>query len=255
LNVQVEAYIEVKKHLIEKLQEFILSLGPFYLRVVVGSIVLMMIGLVLFSVGYYVIGHGVVLLPGRQYVYSSYYESIEYVPSTIETIPASLSTVPTDITVVDLKSPGYINIELSSSEYISVRFDIIDRSTNQLVYAVVIDSGEKTVIPIYNPGEYRITASLSSGPTIYVIPANIRVEVFIAKEATPIIVARWFQLTGLSLLGIGFLILLFSYRIATKTAEAEYYIPPSELREEIASQSYLRIFTPRILGEEEEEEE
>lgn len=241
--------------MIEKLKEFILSLGPFYLRVVIGSIILMMIGLILFSIGYYVIGHGVVLLPGRQYVYSSYHESIEYVPSTVETIPITLSSIPTDLAIVELKSPGYINIELSTPEYISVRFDIIDRSTNQLVYAVVIDSGEKTVIPIYQPGEYRITALLSSSPSIYVIPATVKVEVFIAKEATPIIIARWFQLTGLSFLGIGFLILLFSYRIATKTAEAEYYIPPSELREEIASQSYLRIFTPRILGEEEEEEE
>ncbi len=241
--------------MLDKVREFVIALGPLYLRVLIGSIVLMMVGLLMFSIGYYVLGNGIMLIPGRQYSYSSYISSIEYVVSDVKTFSLTLTTVPEIVGEFELRTPGYLSIDISSIEPdIAVQFDITDSSHN-LIYSVIVRNGEHVSLPIYSPGTYRVTARLASTQYLYMSNVNVKIEVFSMREASSIIIARWFQLIGLTLIGIGFLILLFSYRIAVKTAEAEYYIPPKELREEIASESYIKIFTPRILGEEEEEEE
>ncbi len=240
--------------MLDRIRGFVIALGPIYLRVLLGSIVLMMIGLLMFSVGYYVLGNGIMLIPGRQYEDTRLVNSVEYVVSDVKTFSIPLVTSPTELYEFNLKSPGYLSIDISSLETdTAVQFDIIDASSNSLVYSVVVHSGERVSLPIYSPGTYKINVRLATAPYLYIGNVNIKVEVFSIRESSTIIIARWFQMMGLTLIGLGFLVLLFSYKIAVKTAEVEYYIPPEELREEIASESYIRIFSPRILGEEEEE--
>jgi hypothetical protein len=241
--------------LIGRIQEFALSLGPAYVRVLIGSILIMSIGLLMFSVGLYVFGDGMLLFPGREYAYPAYYENIVYEAVGIKTIGVMLTTTPKTIYSFKLGSPGYFTIEVSSSvPWFNVRIDVVDSNNGKLIYSIVLHNDEQMSIPIYSPGDYKVNAYLASNQPLYATPANIRIELFAARESTPIIIARWLQLTGLSLIIIGFLIMIFSYKIAMRAVETQYYIPPEELRTRIASESYLRIHVPRT-GKEDAEEE
>ncbi len=239
--------------MIRRIQEFILSLGHIYIRVVVGAIIIMILGLIFFSLGYYVFGNGIVLIPGTsQYIYASYAQNLEYVISSVNTYSITLSSEPVTITTIHMKMPGYISLEVSSKySDIVVRFDIIDESSGAVVYSMVLTPGDQEIIPIYSRGDYKINAILLHGAELSSI--NVKLEVGLIREKTIIIIARWFQLLGLTLVIIGFLTFLFAYKIAYKSAESEYNIPPSTLREEIASQSYLRLFSSSRVVEEEEE--
>lgn len=228
--------------MIKRIQEFILALGPIYVRVVVGALLVMIIGLVFFSIGYYVLGNRLVLLPGRPHIYTVYTQNLEYVVSSVETQTITLASSPTTVTTINLPCPGYIMIDLSSFiSGIVVRFDVIDESSGTIVYSIIMTPGDHESIPIYSPGTYRVVAIPLHGSEYSI--ANIKIETGYLREKTSIIIARWFQLLGLSFVLLGFTIFLLAYKIAYKSAESIYNIPPSRIMEEIASQSYLRLFS------------
>lgn len=239
--------------MIKRIQEFILSLGPIYIRVVVGALLIMIIGLIFFSIGYYVLGNRLVLIPGRPQIYTVYAQNLEYVIGGVETYTLTLSSGPITITTVRMPTPGYISIDLSSyMSGIIIRFDIIDESSNIVVYSIILTPGEHETIPIYSPGTYRINAIALHGSEYSL--ANVKIEVGYLREKSSIIIARWFQLLGLTFVILGFTIFMLAYKIAYKSAEAIYNIPPSKLMEEIANQSYLRLLASSRIEEEYGEE-
>jgi uncharacterized protein YjeT (DUF2065 family) len=231
--------------IIDKMQEFILAMGPHYVRIIAGSLVIMIIGATLFFIGYAYIGFHIVLFPSMIYTYYPYMNTYEYRVSLSEVKNVFLGNTPIEIDSVRFRSPGYLILEIVSSCYTcSIRINIIDTSTGRLVYSIVFYGSGNSTIPITRTGTYRIEGYIES-TSISSTVAVVNIKAIIMREKSNIIISRWLQAVGLAIVFIGLLIFIFAPRIARKSIETTYMMPPREIREDLARMSYLKIFEER----------
>ncbi len=232
-----------------KFKKHMETFGPFYIRVLLGSILLMGIGLLLFFVGYTLVGNKVLLFGNGEHVYNV------YVFADMGRKEAVLiSGTRRNLFTVNMERNGIIVMSITTApQNISVIIYVVDTNSGKEVYH-------------YEPGPgtqpaHSLRIELGAGVyTVYVYAppgsnGNIIVDykVYYASENPNYVVSRWLQYLGMGLSGMGLVTLILSYEIARKEAEAAYLVPPKEFREMIAEQSYLRLSarTANIRGGEE----
>ncbi len=244
--------------------------GPFYMRILVASIVLMVSGLVMFSFGMHILGYKIAFLPdipvlGYTSEYYIYYYQIDYISSQHFFMGAANSPEQWQITSFEVENPGKVEA------YVEINRSLVGAE----LYLVIVSETTGAVIenirvPTESPGEHRVSAEIPPGRYTIILEnwgkssgyVSVGIRILATTEKPVLKVAKWLQGVGLAFMGLGLVVFILSYEIARREAEVSYMVAPKEFRELIARESYLRLLSsdvtrppPEYLIEEEVEEE
>ncbi len=234
--------------------------GPYYVRILLASIMLMVIGSIIFTIGLHIINYRLALpFLGEQQLseYTIYYPAGHYVRQL--TLTGGERSTDCEFS---LKSHGFIMIsaKVNTRDNTAV-LKIVDTRTELQVDEVIVYQATSNYKIELSPGSYRI--DIETNPILGLGNMTLDVRIYASREKIEFILARWLQILGLVFMGLGLVIFVLSYEIARKEVEAAYMIPPKQVREMLARESYLRILAshtthdvePDVFGSEEEEEE
>lgn len=209
------------------LTRFMKAYGSVYIRIVANSIVVMLIGLSLLYIGYdYLNGRLVVIPPSRFFRSVEEYSTPRYVAYFTSTISLRGET---EISRVSLAKSGLITVRVESYSTPSTPSDVIeayyvkknflndvlkvlqpDRGDEYVLIAkeAILSSNQEFVIPAKDPGAYVIV--LKTGVSGRV--ANLRYHVTVVEfsEGLDVVLAKWLQLGGFTMLILGVLTFLLA---------------------------------------------
>jgi len=233
-------------------RRFITAYGTVYIRVVVSSLVLMIVGVTLLQVGVLYLGVNLVIPPTRILEPlpppHSVYVPVGYKPHIINlTLQSSTPYNSSTLRVIDLYNhafamPGYMVLSvkmLRGSPVIIVNVYETKSIESQLVYRNVIQGSETIVIPIPRKGSYKLELLIRAVESSLV---DVEVGVYEMREKPDALIAKWLQGTGLVIFLVGALVLILSPIIARKYAEASYMIVPEKVAEKLAGYGITRIY-------------
>ncbi len=242
-----------------KIKKNLEVLGPFYMRALVASILLMVFGLILFGTGLYILGYKIAFLPNIPFIgyevkqYIVYYRS-DYISDVVPLVSSEAY-----FTSIEVKSRSVLILRVleipSSLAGHDLYMDIVREGSGELVKSVKIPTnpaGEHIVKVEIDPGRYDIYFHTNAVKAAYI---SVSLEVLASTESSQLIIAKWFQGVGLILSGLGLLTFIISYEIARREAEVAYMVAPKEFREMIARESYLRLLTSNVVRKSMEVEE
>ncbi len=222
-----------------KFKKHMETFGPFYIRVLLGSILLMSIGMLLFFVGFYLVGNRVVVMGGSSEAYNVYV----YVTGDRGTaLLAGGGRI--QIFSVTMEKKGIVVVNIATNPpRLPITFVVKDSVSGREVYRYQPAPGAESSASLrveLDPGRYDFYVSAPQGLGGQVVADY---KIYYVTENPNYVISQWLQVLGLILSGIGLLTLVLSYEIARREAEAEYMVPPKAFREMIAEQSYLRLST------------
>jgi len=231
-------------------RRFIIAYGTIYIRVVVSSLVLMIIGATMLQVGVLYLGVNLVTPPTRFLEPlpppHSVYVLVDYRPHVINlTLHSSTAYNSSTLRAIELcdhafAMPGYVVLSvkmLRGSPVITVNVYETKSSESQLVYKNVIQGSETVVIPVPKKGSYKLELLVRATESSLV---DVKVEVYEMREKPDALIAKWLQGTGSAIFLVGVLILILSPIIARKYAEATYMIVPEKVAEKLAGYGIIR---------------
>ncbi len=223
------------------LRRYFLAYGPLYVKVVISSLILMIIGATIFQVGIYYVGVNFVLPPQKLFQplpppYST------YVLSDMATYKMNLTGL-LEICRYKFDTSGYISIDITGPSDALIEVTLDDLSTGKTLYSLITHGGETITIPIEKPGSYAINMKpLNRG----IVEVSIVISYYTLREKPEAIFAKWLQAMGLLIFGIGFLVFLASPLVAAKYAESAYSLAPKEIREELANLGIAQLHRNRM---------
>lgn len=209
------------------LTRFMKAYGSVYIRIVANSIVVMLMGLSLLYIGYDYLGGRLVVIPP-----SSFFRSIEelstpkytaYFTSIIslrgETEIARLSLTRSGLITIRIESytapsapPDIVEVYYVKRSFLEsfLKFIIPDRGEEYVLVSrgSLLSSNQELVIPVKDPGTYFIV--LKTGSPGRVVNLRYHVAVVEYSEGLDVILAKWLQLGGLTMLTLGVLAFLLA---------------------------------------------
>ena len=233
------------------LKRYFVAYGPLYVRIIISSLILMIIGTTMFQVGINYIGVNFVLPPEKLFQplpppYSTYV--LSDVSSRVVNV-----TVEEDLGTYTFQTPGYFSLTIKVQGASLARVKVYRVSTTSYaseasseskpIYVLTTLSGETLTIPINEKGQYRVVIENIGSNMITV---NYKLLIYTLREKPEALIAKWLQALGLVLFGIGFLVFLLSPIIAAKYAESAYRLAPKEIREELASLGIAQLHRNRL---------
>jgi hypothetical protein len=232
------------------LKRYFLAYGALYVKVVVSSLILMIIGATLFQVGIYYIGENFVIPPDRffqplpppysKYILADMYPKITKLSSEEEIL--SFNTI----------FPGYLAVNIKSEQEALIKIRLVDLNKNNAVYIILTRTGETVVIPFNKPGKYALYMAPAGSQTTGVY-LNIMVSIYYLRENPDAVIAKWLQGLGVLIYIIGLIVFFLSPVIASKYAETAYNLVPREIREELAELGIAQLHRKRLEESEQED--
>lgn len=223
------------------LRRYFLAYGPLYVKVIVSSLILMIIGAAMLQIGIYYVNANFIFPPTKLFQplpppYST------YKLSDVITYRTNISGY-IEISRYSFKTPGYISIDLKIPSNALIEIALTETSTEQTLYGIIVQGSRKITIPIEKQGSYAINMKPLNTP---IVEATIVISYYILSEKPEAIFAKWLQALGLTLFSIGFLVFLASPIVAAKYAESAYNLTPKEIREELANLGIARLHRNRL---------
>ncbi len=216
--------------------------GPYYIRILIASILLMVVGSIIFTIGLHMVNYRLALPFFNIGELSSY--TVYYPADHIIEHPTLLGGTIILDKEIRLGSRGIaiINAEVYTRDYTAV-IVIRDSKTDALINSVVVHKKLDNYNLTLYPGTYKVY--IHTDPILGLGNMTIDIKVYASREKVELIIARWLQILGLIFMGLGLVVFGLSYELARREAEADYMVPPKEIREVIARESYIRLLSSK----------
>jgi len=239
-------------------QRYVIAYGSQYLKVVLGSLFIMIIGLTIFYMGYESLGNYVSIYPFERLFtaapqpYSEYNEIINEADTT--NLKGSV-----EIASFEIQGPGYMEVLVQSTSPTSLWLDISHRDPSlkigpltiqeppESIESLYISTGKTYRIPLKEIGSYKILIRSTEE-----IPVTVSIRVVALKDKLETIMAKWMQGLGSLMFFIGVVMFILSPLVAARHAHSTYLIAPKEFRDALAEAGIVRVSINNVKKEESE---